>query len=111
MICIYTKDFTDLEDVTRVCKRLKSLGVIDKPIHYKCGTEPVAILQGRLLTITEAYTKLGLERGNQYGIKPSMYSSTDILKPRSHGVKEMKQTPFAVKIKSPRILDDMDWEF
>lgn len=40
VICIYTKDFTDLKDVSRVVHKLKDLGVIDsrgKPIWYKCG--------------------------------------------------------------------------
>jgi hypothetical protein len=40
VICIYTKDFTDMKDVSRVVHKLKQLGVIDsrgKPIYYKCG--------------------------------------------------------------------------
>lgn len=40
LICIYTYDFTDIEDITRVAKRLKNIGVLDaraRPIYYKCG--------------------------------------------------------------------------
>jgi len=40
VICIYTKDFTDMKDVSRVMHKLKYLGVVDsrgKPIYYKCG--------------------------------------------------------------------------
>ena len=40
LLCIYTKDFTDLEDVTRVVEKLKDLGLVEaagKPIYYKCG--------------------------------------------------------------------------
>lgn len=40
LICIYTKDFTDLKDVSRVLNKMKELGLVDsreKPIYYKCG--------------------------------------------------------------------------
>jgi Basophilic leukemia-expressed protein Bles03 len=40
VICVYTKDFTDTKDVSRVVHKLKDLGIVDsrgKPIHYKCG--------------------------------------------------------------------------
>lgn len=39
LICVYTKDFNDEEDVSRVLHKLKELGVIEKskPIYYKCG--------------------------------------------------------------------------
>lgn len=40
LMCIYTKDFTDMKDVKRVAQKLKDLGVIEsrgKGIYYKCG--------------------------------------------------------------------------
>ena len=39
LICIYTKDFTDLDDVTRVIRKMKNLGLVEsrKPLYYKCG--------------------------------------------------------------------------
>jgi len=40
LICIYTEDFSDVEDVKRVLKRLKSMGLLDaagRDISYKCG--------------------------------------------------------------------------
>jgi len=40
LMCIYTKDFTDMEDVTRVLKKLKELGLVEakgRAIYYKCG--------------------------------------------------------------------------
>jgi hypothetical protein len=40
VICVYTKDFTDMKDVSRVVQKLKDLGVVDsreRPIYYKCG--------------------------------------------------------------------------
>lgn len=40
VICVYTKDFTDMKDVSRVVHKLKDLGVVEtrgRGIHYKCG--------------------------------------------------------------------------
>lgn len=40
LICIYTEDFSNAEDVKRVLKRLKSMGLLDaagRDIYYKCG--------------------------------------------------------------------------
>jgi len=38
LICVYTKDFTDLKDVKKVAEKLRDYGVIGgKPIYYKCG--------------------------------------------------------------------------
>ena len=41
LMCIYTKDFSDREDVTRVVQKLKGLGLVEtrgSKIYYKCGT-------------------------------------------------------------------------
>lgn len=41
LLCVYTKDFKDMDDVTRVVSKMRDLGVITmkgKPIYYKCGT-------------------------------------------------------------------------
>lgn len=40
LICIYTEDFTDLEDIERVLRKLKDLGLFNprgRPIYYKAG--------------------------------------------------------------------------
>ncbi|KAK5625559.1 hypothetical protein RRF57_001275 [Xylaria bambusicola] len=38
LICVYTADFSDISDVTRVARKLKQLGIIKgKPIYYKPG--------------------------------------------------------------------------
>ncbi|KAF2972057.1 hypothetical protein GQX73_g1545 [Xylaria multiplex] len=38
LICVYTADFSDKKDVTRVAKRLKQLGLVkNKPLYYKPG--------------------------------------------------------------------------
>jgi hypothetical protein len=40
LICVYTKDFTDMNDVTRVLSKLQDIGLVSmrgRPIYYKCG--------------------------------------------------------------------------
>lgn len=40
LIYIYTKDFTDMKDVSRVAQKMKDLGLIDsrgRGIYYKAG--------------------------------------------------------------------------
>jgi hypothetical protein len=40
LICIYTHNFTDVADVTRVARKLKDLGLLDgrgRGIYYKLG--------------------------------------------------------------------------
>ena len=40
VICVYTKDFTDMKDVSRVVHKLRDLGLVEtkgRGIHYKCG--------------------------------------------------------------------------
>jgi hypothetical protein len=46
LICIYTYDFTDIEDITRVAQKLKDLGLIksDRGIWYKCGKSMVPLI-------------------------------------------------------------------
>lgn len=67
LICIYTYDFSDLEDVRRVLDELVDLGLVSREgrgIYYKC----------------DAYTYLGIESNNPYKLKASLYSSSDLLK-------------------------------
>lgn len=67
LICVYTYDFTDMEDVRRVVEELVDVGVCrvdSKPIYYKC----------------DAYTYLDIKSDNVYRIKASLYSSQEILK-------------------------------
>jgi hypothetical protein len=39
LICIYTKDFSDIDDVVRVLRELKKLGMVEvrRKINYKLG--------------------------------------------------------------------------
>lgn len=67
LICVYTRDFSDMEDVKRVLDELVNLGLVkkdsEKGIWYKC----------------DSYTHLGLESGNNYSLRASMYGSKDFL--------------------------------
>ena len=66
LICVYTRDFSDKEDVKRVLKTLVETGLVDeesRPIYYKC----------------DAYTYLDIKSKNEYGLKASLFSSRDVL--------------------------------
>ena len=71
LICIYTPDFGDKEDVKRVLERILAMGLCNrngaigegKAIYYKA----------------DAYTYLELMRGNEFGLKTSLFSSRELL--------------------------------
>ncbi|KAE8843265.1 hypothetical protein PTNB73_01310 [Pyrenophora teres f. teres] len=67
LICVYTKDFEDAEDVLRVLKRLDSMGLIQagKSIYYK----------------PDAYTYLDItgEKASEYDLRASLYNSRSLL--------------------------------
>lgn len=66
LICIYTRDCEDLEDVRRVVEKLVELELVTekaRPIYYKA----------------DAYTYLDISSGNPYGLKASLFSSKDVL--------------------------------
>ncbi len=71
LICIYTEDFSDKEDVRRVLERLVRMGLVmkkgpmgeDRGIYYKA----------------DAFTHLGVDSKNEWGLKASLYSSKDVL--------------------------------
>lgn len=66
LICVYTADFGDKQDVGRVLLSLKKLGLVPptgRPIYYK----------------TDAYTYLGIAGGNKWDIKASLYDSRQIV--------------------------------
>ncbi|GKU05408.1 hypothetical protein FLAG1_08117 [Fusarium langsethiae] len=65
LICVYTADFADKADVGRVLQRLRELRLVEirgRPIYYK----------------PDAYTYIGISFGNPWGLKASIYKSSDI---------------------------------
>lgn len=66
IICVYTRDCEDKDDVRDVLEKLVELGLVKegkKPIYYKC----------------DAWTHLDINANNPWGLKASMYSSKDVL--------------------------------
>ncbi|KAJ5154492.1 Protein of unknown function DUF1917 [Penicillium coprophilum] len=66
LICVYTPDFGDVEDVKRVVSRLVDIGLVGKGprgVYYK----------------SDAFTHLEINSKNEYGLKASMYSSREML--------------------------------
>lgn len=70
VICVYTHDCEDKDDVRRVLEGLVRLGLVregQRPIYYKC----------------DAWTYLEIKANNPWGLKASMYSSKDVLQGKS----------------------------
>ena len=71
LICIYTEDFSDKADVKRVLERLVDMGLVkrkgpmgeERGIYYKA----------------DAFTYLGIESKNDWGLKASLFSLRDVL--------------------------------
>ena len=71
LICIYTENFEDKADVKRVLERLVGMGLVKRkgPVGEERGIYYKA----------DAYTYLDIMGGNEWGLRPSMYSSKEIL--------------------------------
>jgi hypothetical protein len=67
LICVYTKDFRDKEDVIRVLQELVSMGLAGtgRPIYYKSDS----------YTLLDIYSKTA----TTYGLQASLYSSQTLL--------------------------------
>ncbi|KAI1458545.1 DUF1917-domain-containing protein [Annulohypoxylon moriforme] len=67
LICVYTADFSDTQDVKRVAEKLKKLGLVqanDRPLYYK----------------PDVYTYLGIAHGNPWEIRASIYDTKSMLR-------------------------------
>jgi len=58
LICVYTEDYTDIEDVIRVERELRSLGITEA-LFYK----------------PDIYTYLNIYSNNRYHLNASVYTS------------------------------------
>ncbi|KAL9100443.1 MAG: hypothetical protein Q9163_004188 [Psora crenata] len=70
LIGVYNADYADREEVKRILQRLDRMGLVrgkgamgERGLYYKA----------------EAYTWLDIMGGNEWGLKPSLYSSKDVL--------------------------------
>ncbi|KAL1853649.1 hypothetical protein Daus18300_011684 [Diaporthe australafricana] len=96
LVCIYTYDFRDKDDIARVLHRLRQLELVrdratGKPIYYKA----------------DAFTHLGIGYGNPWGMRASLYNSRDIFAYLK--AKEGKATKPVSK--NDENEEDEDWEF
>lgn len=90
LICVYTADFSDRGDVRTVLERLAEMGLVggrgdsgvERLVYYKCGELRDFFKPGGLwLTIgwKDAYTHLGINSVNEWGLKASLYSSKEAM--------------------------------
>ena len=89
LICVYTYNFVDLDDVRRVLDELLELGLCTKdgrPIYYKC----------------DAYTYLNITSDNSYRLRASLFSSKELF---ANGTKVLENGPIARLRKSNRTAD------
>ncbi|KAI1362395.1 hypothetical protein F5Y08DRAFT_276413 [Xylaria arbuscula] len=64
LICVYTQDFSNISDVTRVAEKLRQLGLTrGKPLYYK----------------PDVYTYLGIASSNPWEMRASIYDTRSLL--------------------------------
>ncbi|KAF2687722.1 DUF1917-domain-containing protein [Lentithecium fluviatile CBS 122367] len=94
LICVYTKDFRDKDDVLRVLQELVTMGVAGtgRPIYYK----------------SDPYTLLDIyrETAAKYGLQASLYSSQNMLAEAS--LARMAATPQKKQSRLDRMLESHD---
>ena len=71
LICVYTEDFSDKEDVARVLRRLDGMGLVK-------GRGPMGEERG-IYYKADAFTQLGIDSKNEWGLKASLFFSKDVL--------------------------------
>lgn len=74
LVCVYTEDFSDMRDVRRVLGRLVDMGLVMK----KKKKGPMGEERG-VYYKADAFTDLGIDSKNEWGLKASLYSSRDVL--------------------------------
>lgn len=99
LVCIYTYDFADRDDIARVLLRLRQLDLVrtgpgSKQIYYKA----------------DAYTYLGIAGGNLWNIKASIYSSNEIFA-HAREVDGTTEAPPAKRVKKEERVEDDGWTF
>lgn len=89
LVCVYTRDFRDKDDVARVLNRLTELELVNprgRRVYYKTGqlSSLHPALDIRLTASSDAWTHLGIYGNNPLGIKASEVGSIPL--PRTaHG--------------------------
>lgn len=127
LICVYTYDFGDKDDVARVLVRLKELDLVKcagpaaKPIYYKAGlyirslwaSLPAAVQLA--YSCPDAYTYLGIDSNNPWGLRASLYNSKDMFEEinAAQGKPTPPTAPKKMRHQRQREQDNdaMDWTF
>lgn len=86
LVCIYTRDFRDEEDVLRVLQELVAMGLAGsgKPLYYKSDAytyeEPPKLLRFTLtLTTRLRHLDIYSRTAAEYGLQASLYNSSKML--------------------------------
>jgi hypothetical protein len=74
VICIYTKDYRDIEDVKKTLNVLRSLGIQDR-IYYKPDVMTMANVYGHNSKTSHLYSSADLERG--WGLRSASHSTLE----------------------------------
>lgn len=78
LICVYTEDFSDKGDVRRVLERLAGMGLAGR------AAGPMGEERG-IYYKADAFTYLGIESRNEWGLKASLFFSKDVLLAEAKG--------------------------
>lgn len=83
LVCVYTADFRDKQDVGRVLQRLRELKLVEakgRPIYYKPGMSRVILATPwppHIDILVDAFTYIGIASGNPWELRSSIYNSKD----------------------------------
>lgn len=66
VVCVYTRDFRDVAEVTRVLEALAEIGAVRREVALGIGYK------------IDAYERLGIWWDNDYGLRESIYSSREV---------------------------------
>ena len=78
LICVYTEDFSDKKDVKRVVEQLVKMKLVAR--KGKGNERDGRAKVGKAIYYkADCLTHLDIMGGNEWGLKPSLYSSDDVL--------------------------------
>ncbi|KAL9127983.1 MAG: hypothetical protein Q9217_003244 [Psora testacea] len=71
LVCVYNEDYADKGEVKRILQRLDRMGLVR-------GKEAIGETRG-IFYKADAYSWLEINGGNEWGLRPSLYSSKEVL--------------------------------
>ena len=97
VVCVYTRDFNNEEDLKRVLKELVRLGLAEEHVGPPGGWKHVFDVKAQIYYKPNAYTYLDLMSQNKYKIRPSLWATSwllteqDVQGDKAEACKEMWQ--------------------